>query len=102
MNKIGSVFIVLLGVFAAVFIAIVSFKIARRRHVGFAEKAGNVIDASIRSAADKLERAADAIEEFSENNPGERIGKGLDEILTDAKKTLEKATDSIQTALKNI
>jgi hypothetical protein len=101
MNKIGSFFVVLLGILAAVLITILTFKLARRRHPGVAEKAGNVIDASIRAAADKLEKAADAIEEFGENGLGKNIGKGLDEILSDAKKTLEKAADSIQAALKN-
>ena len=76
-------------------------KAARRRHAGLAEKTGHAIDASIIAAAKKLEKTAITLEEWANGGMGKDLGKGLDEALTDTKKTLEKATDLVQGALNH-
>lgn len=76
-----------------------AWKLARLWHDGLAEKTGHAIDASISAAAKKLEKTALALEEWADGGVGENLGKGVDEILMDTKKTLEKATDLVQGGL---
>jgi len=80
-------------------VAFVTWKLVHHWHAGFAEKTGRTIDAAIGVAAEKLEKTAIALENGADNNPGETVGKGIDEILMDTKKTLEKATDLIHRVL---
>jgi hypothetical protein len=76
-----------------------AWKLVRHWRTGCAEKTGHTIDASIKTAADKLEKTAIALEEWADSGLGENLGKGVDEVLTDTRKTLEKATDLFQRAL---
>ena len=81
-------------------LSFVAWKLVRHCRAGIAEKAGHAIDESIGVAAKKLEETAHALEEWAANgHDGENFGKGLDEVLTDTRKTLEKATDLVQHAL---
>lgn len=82
-------------------VAFATWKIAHRWHAGLAEKTGHAIDASISAAAKKLEKTAIALEEWLEGGHlGENLGKGIDVLLIDTKKTLETATALVQHALK--
>jgi phosphoribosyl-dephospho-CoA transferase len=82
-------------------VAFVTWKLVRLWHVELAEKTGRTIDASICAAAEKLEKTAIALENAADRSPGETLGKGLDEVLMDAKKTLEMATDLVLNVLKH-
>jgi hypothetical protein len=88
-----------LATFAAV--AFTISKLVRHWHAGLAEKTGHAIDASVRAAAEKLEKTAIALEEWGENGMGENLGKGLDDVLVDTQKALEMATDLVQRALSH-
>jgi hypothetical protein len=77
-------------------IAFATWKLVRHWRAGFAEKTGHDLDASIRGAAEKLEKTAAALEKMADSGMGENLGKGVDEILTDTKKTLDRATDLVQ------
>jgi hypothetical protein len=74
--------------------------LVRHWRAGRAEKTGHVLDSSIKVAADKLEKTAVVLEKWAESGLGENLGKGVDEVLTDTKKTLEKATGLFQRAVK--
>jgi hypothetical protein len=80
-------------------VAFATWKIVRHWRTGRGEKAGHDIDASIRSAAEKLEKTATALEKWADNHQGEHLGKGLDEVLTDTKKTLDRASDLVSHTL---
>jgi hypothetical protein len=84
-----------------ILIGFAAWKIVRHWRVGCAEKTGHAIDISIKAAADKLEKTAVALEEWADSGLGENLGKGVDEVLTDTRKTLEKATDLFQRALSH-
>lgn len=77
------------------------WKIARFWHPGLAEKTDRDIDSSVSAAAKNLEKTANAIELQVDKGFGESVGIGLDEVLTDTKKKLDKATDLVQRALKH-
>jgi hypothetical protein len=76
------------------------WKLVRHWHAGLAEKTGHAIDASISAAAKKLEITANLLEEWADTGLGENLGKSLDEVLADTKKTLEKATGLVQGRIK--
>jgi hypothetical protein len=80
-------------------IAFAAWKLVRHWRAGFWEKTGQNIEASIKTAAEKLEKTAVTLEKCADSGVGESIGKGVDEVLTDTKKTLDKATDLVQGAL---
>lgn len=79
----------------------VAWKIIRHWHSGLAEKTGRTIDASIGAAAQKLEMTAIALEKGADSGLGENLGRGIDEILIDTQKTLEKATHLVENVLKH-
>ena len=101
MNKIRCCIIDLYRIATVISIAFVAWKLVRCWHTGLAKKTGHAIDASISAAAEKLEKTALALEEMSDSGLGENLGKGLDEVLMDTKKTLENATDLVQRALNH-
>lgn len=77
----------------------VIWKIVQIWHRGLAEKAGHAVDISLIAAAKQLEKTALALERWAENSRGETLGKSLDEVLVETKKTLENATGNVQQAL---
>jgi hypothetical protein len=81
--------------------AFAAWKIVRVWQTGLAEKTGHTVDASLNAAAKKLEKTAIALEAWSAGGVGENLGKGVDEILMDTKKTLEKATTLVAEALNH-
>jgi phosphoribosyl-dephospho-CoA transferase len=83
-------------------VAFATWKIAHHWHAGLAEKTGHAIDASIGAAAEKLEKTAIALEEWADKGLGEKLGKGLDVLLTDAKISLETATELVRRAEEEI
>ncbi|MDD5673762.1 MAG: hypothetical protein PHC61_06350 [Chitinivibrionales bacterium] len=82
-------------------VAVATWKVVRIWHAGFAQKTGHVLDVSISVAAHELEKTAVALEEWADNGRGENLGKGLDDVLADAKAALDKANDIIQGVLKH-
>jgi hypothetical protein len=82
-------------------IGIATWKLVRHWRVGFAKKTGHDLDASIRASAEKLEKTAAALEKWADSGMGENLGKGVDEVLTDTKKTLDRATGFVQHALNH-
>jgi hypothetical protein len=80
-------------------IGIAAWKLVRHWRAGFAKKTGHDLDASIRASAEKLEKTAAALEKWADRGVGENLGKGVDEVLTDTKKTLDRATGFVQHAL---
>ena len=82
-------------------IGIATWKLVRHWHTGFAKKTGHDLDASIRASAEKLEKTAAALEKWADSGMGENLGKGVDEVLTDTKKTLDRATGFVQHALNH-
>lgn len=101
MNKIRCYVSDFYHITTAILITFATWKLVRHWHAGFAEKTGRAIDASISAAAEKLEKTALALEDGAESGLGETLGKGIDEILMDTKKTLEMATDLVQRALNH-
>jgi hypothetical protein len=99
MNKIKCYFVRIYRITTVIGIGFVAWKIVRHWRAGMAEKTGRAIDASIKVAARKLEKTAIALEEWADGGQGENLGKGLDEVLTDTKKTLDIASDLVQHAL---
>lgn len=99
MNKIRCCIVNVYHIVILIGISFAAWKVVRYWHAGLAEKKGHAIDASINAAAEKLEKTAIALEEWADTGLGENLGKGLDEVVTDTKKTLEKATDLVQRAL---
>jgi hypothetical protein len=97
MKIIGTVF--RLG--AIVGLGVGAWKLVRHWQKGQAEKAGHVIDASVSAAAKKFEEAASTVEKWAEGGLGENLGKGLDDIVIETKKTLENATVVVQSALSH-
>jgi len=73
--------------------------LVRHWRAGRAEKTGHALDSSIKLAAAKLEKTAVVLEKWAESGLGENLGKGVDEVLTDTKNTLEKATGLFQRTL---
>ena len=82
--------------------AFLAWKLVRYWHMGLAATTGRSIDASIGVAAGKLEKTAIALEQWAAGGQGEHLGKNLDEVLSDTKKTLEKTTALIQGALNRV
>ena len=82
-------------------VAFATWKIVRHWRTGVGEKAGHDVDASIRSAAEKLEKTASTLEKWADNHQGEHLGKGLDDVLTDTKKTLDRASDLVSRSLNH-
>ncbi|MDD5672715.1 MAG: hypothetical protein PHC61_01005 [Chitinivibrionales bacterium] len=82
-------------------LAFASWKLVRFWRTGLAEKTGQVLDVSIGVAAEKLEQTGLVLEEWAVNGQGEKLGKGIDEVLMDTKKTLEMATDLVQNVLNH-
>jgi hypothetical protein len=80
-------------------ISFAAWKLVRHWHAGFGEKTGHDLDTSIRAAAEKLEKTAAALEKWADSGVGGNVGKGVDEVLTDTRKTLDKAIDLVQHAL---
>lgn len=101
MNKIRSFVNSSCKIIAFVGVVFSVWKLARFWRPGLAEKTGHDIDASVSAAAKNLEKTAKAIELQADNGLGESVGIGLDEVLTDTKKKLDKATDLVQRALKH-
>ena len=81
--------------------AFAAWKLVRHWRAGFGEKTGHNLDVSIRAAAEKLEKTAVALEKWADSGAGGNLGKGVDEVLTDTKKTLDKASDLVQHALRH-
>lgn len=100
MNKIKSFFIAIYRIVTVFSIGFVTWKIVRYWHSGRAEKCGHGIDSSIGSAAEKLEKAAITLEGISDSGAGQKVGKNLDDVLTDTKKTLENVTNLVKRAAK--
>jgi hypothetical protein len=78
-----------------------TWKVVRHWQTGRGKKAGHDIDASIRKAAEKLEKTASTLEQWADNHQGENLGKGLDDILTDTKKTLDRTSDLVSRTLSH-
>jgi hypothetical protein len=78
-----------------------TWKLVRHWRAGRGEKAGHDIDASIRTAAEKLEKTASTLEKWADKHQGENLGKGLDDVLTDTKKTLDRASDLVSRTLSH-
>jgi len=83
-------------------VAFTAWKLVRNWHAGIAATTGRSIDASIGVAAEKLEKTAVVLEEWAAGGMGEHLGKGLDEVLSDTKKTLEKTTALVQGAINQV
>jgi hypothetical protein len=85
-----------------VFVGALSFalwKLVRRWHSGAAEKTGHVIDTSIGAAAKKVEKAAATLESWAESGLAENLGKGVDDVLAEARAALDRAAELVQSSL---
>jgi hypothetical protein len=100
MNKFKSICVTLYHTAALSAIGFISWKIVKFWHAGIGEKTGRTIDASIGATAVKLEENAIALETASDKGVVENLGKGIDTVLTDTKKSLENATNLVKRALK--
>jgi hypothetical protein len=76
-----------------------AWKLVRHWRAGLAEKTGHTFDVSIRTTAERLEKTAIKLEKWADNHQGETVGKGLDVVLMDTQKTLDRATNLVQSAL---
>jgi hypothetical protein len=74
----------------------VTWKIVRYWRKGIAEKAGRVIDSSVRAVVEEIGKTASTVESGAKSVMGKHLGKGLDEVLTDTKKALKKASDLVK------
>lgn len=101
MNKIKSAFVTLYHLAALSAIGFIAWKVIKYWHSGIGEKTGRILDGSIGAAAAKLEEDAIALETMSDKGVAENLGKGIDTVLTDTKKSLEKATKIVKRALKH-
>lgn len=101
MNKIRSFVNTACQIAVTVGIIFSVWKLARFWRPGLAEKTGRGIDASVSAAVKNLEKTANTIELQADNGFGKSLGIGLDEVLTDANRKLDKATDLVQRALKH-
>jgi hypothetical protein len=99
MNKIRSYIRDLYQIATIAGVAFATWKVVRHWRAGFGEKAGHDIDASIRTTAEKLEKTANELEKWADNHQGENLGKGLDDILTNTKNTLDRASGLVQRTL---
>jgi hypothetical protein len=81
-------------------VGFITWKVVRCWRAGTAEKAGRTLDSSIGAAGATLEKNAIALDALSGKGTGENLGKEVDEVLTDTKKSLENATDLVKSALK--
>jgi hypothetical protein len=81
--------------------AFATWKIVRQWRAGRGKKAGHDIDDSLRTAAEKLEKTANTLEKWADRHQGENLGKGLDNVVTDTKKTLDRASDLVQRTLNH-
>ena len=79
-----------------------AWKLVRHWHSGLAEKTGHNLDASIKATAERLEKTATKLEKWAENHQTETMGKGLDGVVMDTKKTLDKATDLVHHAFNHV
>jgi hypothetical protein len=96
MNKIRCFVIDVYHTATVILVGFAAWKLVHHWRAGCAEKTGDAIDASIKTAADKLGKTAIALEEWADNGLGEKLGKRVDEVLIDARGTLEKATNLFQ------
>jgi hypothetical protein len=78
-----------------------TWKLVRHWRAGRGEKAGHDIDASIRRAAEKLEKTASTLEKWADNHQGENLGRGIDDVLIDTKKTLDRTSDLVSRTLSH-
>lgn len=78
---------------------IVAWNVVRRWHAGLAEITGQKIDVTFHSAAKRLEKTAAALEKEAGLGIGENIGKNIDTVVMDTKKTIDDATGFFQHAL---
>jgi hypothetical protein len=78
---------------------IVAWNVVRRWHAGLAEIAGQKIDVTFHSAAQRLEKTAAALEKEANLGIGENFGRGIDTVVMDTKKTIDSATGLFQHAL---
>jgi len=99
MNKIKGYFIDSYRIVTAMCIAFTTCKLICSWHKGCAKKTGYSIDASIRAAAEKLEKTAMVLENVSGSGIGEHVGKDLDDVLMDTQRTLEHTTRLVRCAL---
>jgi|GEM_PF-2757553 hypothetical protein len=101
MKTIRNLSIIAGGAITAAGIAVLSYRVFRRRQAGIAEKIGKTVDSSMSIAAKKLKEAAIALEEYGNNGGGKKLGKGLDVVIADAWETIGKASDVVQHAAKH-
>jgi hypothetical protein len=101
MNKFGCFIRTIYHIATVIGMAFAMWKLVHYWRAGMAEKTGHAIDASISAAAKQLEITADLLEKWADTGLGENVGKGLDEVLADTKKTLDKATELVQVALNH-
>jgi hypothetical protein len=78
-----------------------AWKLVRHWRAGRGEKAGHDIDSSIRKAAEKLEKTASTLEKWADSHQGENLGKGIDDVLIDTKKTLDRTSDLVSRTLSH-
>ena len=79
--------------------AYVAWKIVRYWQKRISEKNGRAVERSLNAAAEKLAKAAIALEDGADGGLGEIPGQSRDEVLADTRKALEKATDLFTRAL---
>ena len=101
MNTIKSFCVTIYHTAALCAIGFISWKIIKNWHSGTGEKTGRTLDASIDAAAVKLEKEGIALETMSDKRVAENLGKGIDTVLTDSKKSIEKAAKLVKRALKH-
>jgi len=95
MNTIRCSISVLFRIITGITIAFITWKLARLWEEGHAEETGHALDASFRVATQKLEKIATELEGWAGTGLGANPGKGIDEFLPDAKKTLKKTVDLV-------
>lgn len=101
MNKIKSFCVTIYHTAALCAIGFVSWKIIKNWHSGTGEKAGRSFDASIGATAVNPEKEAITPDTLSDKGMSENLGKGIDTVLTDSKKSIEKAANLVKRALKH-
>ncbi|MBN1757458.1 MAG: hypothetical protein JW863_04020 [Chitinispirillaceae bacterium] len=101
MNKNSCTIIDLYQVITLSCVAFATGKFAHHWHAGLADTTGRAIDVTITTVANKLEKNAQALEEWANSGTGKNQGNGIDKVLTDTKKALESATELIQRVTTN-
>jgi hypothetical protein len=92
--KYCSVFIFLAVLTGGIFRLFKRFHFLKR--MGVAEKAGLNIDASIKHAAEHLERATKIVEGMAQEEYAKTLGKNIDEGLAEAKASLKRIASLLQ------